>query len=253
MSNDWQKEHQRRMKLKADRMSQQEEKLKMLLDKYPKLEIVIPFSCGGDSMYDIYTETNQSELGLSKDEISILDSILDELIYERVEFYECSDGVYVGEAGTVEVVRDEEGGVDWIKTSEEEYNEMVVLEKKVDLREKGFNDQEIAYLEEVVAGYLLNSWGESPLIYRKDTIMSQNQVDILTRFKEVLGDWEGFEEEAEEKGRENFNKTFEINDDQQAVCTDEDFSVSQSKTLNIENGILTYYYQTSGYYFVDSH
>ena len=67
------------------------------------------FSCGNDSMdetiFSVYTENN-NELS-TEVETSIVNYFSD-AIYNHVEFYENSDGHYIGEAGTVEIVLDED-------------------------------------------------------------------------------------------------------------------------------------------------
>ena len=59
------------------------------------------FSCGGDSMNDTSIQIFDDK-GSEIDCVEIRDYI-DDVIYHKVEFYEASDGHYMGEAGNVEI------------------------------------------------------------------------------------------------------------------------------------------------------
>ena len=78
------------------------------------------FSCGGDSMNEtsikIYNSKNQ-EIDSNKIRIYI-----DDVIYHNVEFYEASDGHYLGESGIVKIrLNEDEEDLDYSKTSQSWY------------------------------------------------------------------------------------------------------------------------------------
>jgi FkbM family methyltransferase len=91
------------------------------------------FSCGGDSM-------NETEIVIydSKDKIiknKDIEDYFDEQVYNAVTFYDNSDGVYMGEDGTVTITLEEvdDDEVDFIysKSSTEEWNETESFSKKI--------------------------------------------------------------------------------------------------------------------------
>ena len=64
-------------------------------------ECIMTFSCGGDSMNDTSFLLYDNE-GKNVFEPIITD-YLEEDVYHKVEFYEVSDGHYMGESGTVTI------------------------------------------------------------------------------------------------------------------------------------------------------
>lgn len=79
------------------------------------------FSCGGDSMndytfifYDKENEKVETEL----------ESYFEDNVFYNVEFYEVSDGHYIGESGVVHItLNDEEDGFDYSKSAYSEWSE----------------------------------------------------------------------------------------------------------------------------------
>ena len=85
------------------------------------------FSCGGDSMNDYSFEFCKD--GVGKVESEELKDFFDNEVFKKVEFYENSDGHYIGEAGSVEIElngtgeEDDEHFFSYSKTSQSEWNE----------------------------------------------------------------------------------------------------------------------------------
>ena len=93
------------------------------------------FSCGGDSMNDTSIQIFDDK-GSEIDCVEIRDYI-DDVIYHKVEFYEASDGNYMGEAGNVEIrLSDDEEELEFSKSSQSEWCERVSSDMEVLLDEK---------------------------------------------------------------------------------------------------------------------
>lgn len=133
-------------------------------------EAIFEFYCGGDSMGDttliIYDETgneiNDKELSVGYYEI------LEDIVYDRVEFYEASDGHYMGESGKVHILYDEETeSLVFNKDSESEFNEM--LDATIDFV---LTDDEYDYLNNYVSSFFSSNWEGDNFNYKKDFILT---------------------------------------------------------------------------------
>ena len=75
-----------------------------IIDKWKELNIkscTMEFSCGGDSMNDYsFTLFNNDN---EQVECSELTDYFEEEVFRVIQFYECSDGHYLGEFGNVEI------------------------------------------------------------------------------------------------------------------------------------------------------
>jgi hypothetical protein len=115
------------------------------------------FSCGGDSMGDTDWEfEDDNGLVNSPD----LESYFDNEVYRRVNFYEASDGHYMGEFGTVEVELDDSDEDDVIfnyyKNAQSEWEEAIDNDVEVELTEEEAN-----YVKEYVSDI---NGGESEVV-----------------------------------------------------------------------------------------
>ena len=83
------------------------------------------FSCGGDSMNDTHLEYYDEKHNIIDG--SELDDYFDNVVYQKVQFYEASDGYYIGEFGQVyiQLDDDDEDNIDFTysKESTSEYSE----------------------------------------------------------------------------------------------------------------------------------
>jgi hypothetical protein len=68
------------------------------------VKAIIPFNCGGDEMDNFETFKYYDKNGNEAEDELLNEFFTEELeVNERVEFYECSNGHYIGENGNVEV------------------------------------------------------------------------------------------------------------------------------------------------------
>ena len=137
------------------------------------------FSCGGDSMNEtsikIYNSKNQ-EIDSNKIRIYI-----DDVIYSNVEFYEASDGHYLGESGIVKIrLNEDEEDLDYSKSSQSEWCERITSKIQVSLTEK-----EVKFIKDKV----LNINGEEGLTttnYKQDCILSDEEEEFVTSIEEKI-------------------------------------------------------------------
>jgi hypothetical protein len=155
--------------------------MKELINSWKKLEIsyaIFKFNCGGDSMND--TELYfYHEAGDEVDQDEILDhnlyEMMEDLIYERVEFYEASDGVYMGEFGEVEIkLTEDETDFEFIKGSTSEYNEHISVPHKIQLTE-----DEAMFCKKYLTNISRESFDGIQVNYSKDFIMTVPKEDML--------------------------------------------------------------------------
>jgi hypothetical protein len=153
------------------------------------------FSCGGDSMNDYSFEFFKDGEGAIENK-GLADFFENE-VFNRVEFYECSDGHYIGEAGTVEITLNEDGdepSFDYCKTSQSEWNESFTETIDVDLTE-----EEIVFIQSKVSRIAGDLETDPFCVYKKDCILSKREMEIRDELGEKLN------EIAEEHDFENAN------------------------------------------------
>lgn len=144
------------------------------------------FSCGGDSM-------NETEVCLFDENGQITDTYLEEFfdreVYNHVEFYDNSDGHYLGESGNVKITLNEDGEVaefEYSKYSMSEYSEMVTETVEIELTEdeKEFFSNYItningdAYGDTATDGTVIN--------YSKDFLLTEEKQNILDSIVEKV-------------------------------------------------------------------
>jgi len=166
-------------------LSSKEEAIKRWKDL--KLEnAVFNFSCGGDSM-------GQTEVCLYSENEQIRDTFLEEFfdteVYNYVEFYEISDGHYLGESGDVHITLneyDEVAEFEYSKTSISEYSEMVANTVEIELTE-----EEKEFFSNYIANIDGDSYGESAtdgmvINYLKDFLLTEEKQNILDSIVEKV-------------------------------------------------------------------
>lgn len=100
------------------------------------VQVIFEFSCGGDSMNDTSIHIYNSFGIIENKEIY---EYFDTEIYNAVDFYVDSDGVYLGEYGEVTITLIEEEGESYFqydKASTEEYNVFVTHSFPFNLKEE---------------------------------------------------------------------------------------------------------------------
>lgn len=137
------------------------------------------FSCGGDSMNDttlvIYGEKNDV---IKNDELT---SFFEDEVYNKVEFYEASDGHYQGEFGNVEITLSSDGeDFDYIKNSQSEWSEMFSSTFEIKL-----NDEQA----KLVKAKVLNINGEEGSVtinYKEDCILTDREEKLLEEIDDLV-------------------------------------------------------------------
>jgi len=152
------------------------------------------FSCGGDSMNDysftFYTKNKSKKKGapaVTEIECPELETYFDNQIWKEVEFYEASDGHYIGESGSVEILLDEsdeeEPVFTYSKSSQAEWNERAINVIGITLTKK-----EVDFIN----NYVLNiNGGESAsavVNYKKDFIMTDELETIKSGIETKIDD-----------------------------------------------------------------
>ena len=185
------------------------------------------FSCGGDSMYDTqfsFYDKNDIEI----DNELLWDFFNDE-VYKNVEFYECSDGHYQGESGTVyiELSPDEnEPEFTYNKSAESEWSETFTEVGYMPLTEA-----EQSILNEKIHSIVGGEDGEA-VNYKGDCILTNEQDELLTELVEKIRDFANEYQFKEFEGEENdwFTYTTDIED-----LSDEEF---EEASIVISDGTL---------------
>ena len=167
----------------------------------------MPFSCGGDDMNEYSFEFNKVEDGkLTTIESSELHNFFEDEVFRRVDFYECSDGHYIGEAGTVEITLnedDDEPSFDYSKSAESEWHESVTKFVKLDLTE-----EEKTFLKSKVTRIEGGDDQETFYAYNGICLLTDAEIDIRAKLSEKLSDiaysydeWDGFDWDSDDSYR----------------------------------------------------
>ena len=185
-------------------MKTQTVELEQSLKLWKKLMIdhcIMDFSCGGDSMNEFtFVFYDENKNVLHSEDITTLDKFFDEEVFDKVHFYEASDGHYLGEFGTVHIELNDEGD-DFIYTKEasSEYSESVTEKFTFQL-----TDDEFDLLSEKISDFNGDSSG-LVVNYNLDCIITDKEIDILSNFENKILDFvvdvdfeHGFSEAQEE-------------------------------------------------------
>jgi len=189
------------------------------------------FSCGGDSMNDttlIIYDTNGDVV--NNDE---LENYFDNEVYHNVNFYESSDGHYIGESGNVHIcLNDDESGFEYSKSSEEEYSEHEPFIEKIDL-----TDEEVEFIDKYVSDINGNmSEGDYNINYKADFIQTNELVAVEEALmKKVQEYFENYEPNLSDMCDWH---TMEVNN----TTLDK-----ENKTIDIEMSFEHYVYKPSEY------
>lgn len=144
------------------------------------------FDCGGDSM----NETRWVFLD-DKGEISGvgIESELEHEVYDRIRFYEASDGHYLGESGTVNVtLNDEENDFDMYKSSTEQWSETLSFDEEIDISEElgRLLHKKVASIVSVDGWSMSRGLGETERNYKDDCIISDREEELIVEFESRL-------------------------------------------------------------------
>jgi len=141
------------------------------------------FSCGGDSMNETTLTLYDSKDVEIKKDTDGLNQLLEDLVYDNVEFYEASDGHYQGEFGEVHItLDDDEETLTFSKTSTSE-----ICESFSDTGYFKLTEKEAAFLKEYASSIFYDNFGSTAEIrYKKDLILTNERTQLTTEFLEKL-------------------------------------------------------------------
>jgi hypothetical protein len=144
------------------------------------------FDCGGDSMNETHWVFLDDKGEVSGVEI---ESALEEEVYDRIRFYEASDGHYLGESGTVNVtLNDEENDFDMYKSSTEQWSETLSFDEEIDISEElgRLLHKKVASIVSVDGWSMRRGLGETERNYKDDCIISDREEELIVEFESRL-------------------------------------------------------------------
>jgi hypothetical protein len=173
-------------------------------------ECRMEFSCGGDSMNDYsFNFFNSKGKEIVCEELK---DFFEDEVFRRVEFYEASDGHYIGEFGEVIItLNDDEDDFEYDKLSKSEWSESYSETIPI-----GITKSEMSFLKEKVAG-MNGGDGEKNINYKIDCIISDDEEEmidnILNRIDEACSEYE-FEGQSSGEPEDFYRWTTNENSDE---------------------------------------
>jgi len=157
-----------------------------IIELWKKLDIQrceMEFSCGGDSMNETdFTFYDSQDNQVDADE---LESYFEGEVYNQVEFYEVSDGHYMGEFGQVVITledEDDEPYFQYDKNSQSEWEEREIEVMKYDL-----TDSEVKFLTEKVDSIVGGEDGQA-INYKTDCVLSDEEEELSEKLLQDIAD-----------------------------------------------------------------
>ncbi len=157
-----------------------------IIELWKKLDIQrceMEFSCGGDSMNETdFTFYDSQDNQVDADE---LESYFEGEVYNQVEFYEVSDGHYMGEFGQVIITledEDDEPYFQYDKNSQSEWEEREIEVMKYDL-----TDSEVKFLTEKVDSIVGGEDGQA-INYKTDCVLSDEEEEMSEKLLQDIAD-----------------------------------------------------------------
>lgn len=201
-----------------------------IIELWKKLDITkgeFIFSCGGDSMNE--TEFRFWDSKNEEVEDSELEDYFESQVYKEVDFYEVSDGHYMGEFGTVIIVLEEDDDEPYFsydKESQSEYEERLSEVMKYEL-----TDDEVKFITEKVQSIVGGEDGQA-INYKGDCLLSDEEVELSEKLLDNLwntaGDYEF--ENADGEPQEWFVFTTSIDEEDEIIIEDNKLSVEVQRT-----------------------
>ena len=201
-----------------------------IIELWKKLDITkgeFIFSCGGDSMNE--TEFRFWDSKNEEVEDSELENYFESQVYKEVDFYEVSDGHYMGEFGTVIIVLEEDDDEPYFsydKESQSEYEERLSEVMKYEL-----TDDEVKFITEKVQSIVGGEDGQA-INYKGDCLLSDEEVELSEKLLDNLwntaGDYEF--ENADGEPQEWFVFTTSIDEEDEIIIEDNKLSVEVQRT-----------------------
>lgn len=185
------------------------------------------FSCGGDSMNDT-TLTIYDKNGdvVNNDE---LENYFENEVYHNVNFYEASDGHYMGESGNVHIcLNDEETDFEYSKESESEWCEHTPFTEKINL-----TDEEVEFIDKYVSDINGNmADGDYNINYGVDFVKTDELVEVEENLMDKIQDY-----------FENYEPDLDNMSDWHTMEIDVTTLDTENKTIEIEMSFEHYVYR----------
>lgn len=143
------------------------------------------FDCGGDSMNE--TTLNFYDKKGKVIENSDLETYFDSQVYKNVNFYEASDGHYIGERGVVHIELDNESkdeaehSFTYSKSAEAEYNEQYTETIYIDL-----TDEQATFIAKNVSNINGGEGDVTTLNFSRDFIMTDKDEEIMAELTTLI-------------------------------------------------------------------
>ena len=145
------------------------------------------FDCGGDSMNEtswVFLDSKGETIDSSS--LSVVESQLESDVYDNIQFYEASDGHYLGESGTVNVTLNDEGdGFDMYKSSIERWSETISVDQEIDISEElgMLLHKKIDSIVSVDGWGIRSGLGEAERNYKEDCIITDREEELISEFE----------------------------------------------------------------------
>ncbi len=189
---------------------------------------IMEFSCGGDSMNDYnfkFFDNKDKEV-----ENQELYNYFEDEVFNKVTFYEASDGHYQGEFGKVIIgldEEDEEPNFTYAKQSKSEWSENYTDVIDVKLTEK-----EINFIKENISAIGGNYDEDTEFVYKKDLFLTDEDEKIIDSIgKKVYDVGADFEPDAEGEPEEWFSYTTGVNESGEIYIVDNYLKISVSRNV----------------------
>lgn len=226
---DWQKQQEERRK--ARELMLREGKV-IALQKWKEhnvTQVNFIFSCGGDSMNDTSIEIYDKEENII--EVEEIANYFDEAVYNNVQFYEASDGHYMGEDGTVIItITEDEDDFDYCKDSQEEWCENELFTEKFDL-----TDEEVDFIDKYVRDINGNmAEGDYNVNYKADFVQTDELIELEEKLVEKI-----------ENYFDNYDHKLEEVTDWNTIQVEGDTLDKENKTIDLEMSFQHYVYRPS--------
>jgi hypothetical protein len=159
------------------------EEIIKIWEEHEIIQVRFEFYCGGDSMGDtmFHFDTDSDEKLPSK-VVSELEAYFDDEVYRNVEFYEASDGHYMGECGNVYIeLNEKEDGFYYTKSSESEWNESVDNDIVIKL-----SDEETKFIRDNVSNINGGYDDRTNFNYSRDFIITDKLEELINNLTERI-------------------------------------------------------------------
>ena len=203
-----------------------------MIELWKKLDIQkceMEFSCGGDSMNETdFTFYNSENKQVDGEE---LEGYFENEVYNEVEFYEVSDGHYIGEFGQVVITLEEEDSDEpyfqYDKQSQSEWEE-----REVQVMEYELTDSEVKFLTEKVDSIVGGEDGQA-INYKTDCVLSDEEEEMSEKLLQDISDTaEEFEfENVDGEQQDWFNFTTRIGDEDGIIIEGNKLSVEVTRNF----------------------